>query len=84
MVDICRAVMAVERTLGVSLPNEDDARINFDDSIITDTAAEKQQDMAEVAARLMLPEEYRAKWYGKESAADNAIFVGAGGDNACG
>ena len=35
------------------------------DSIITDTAAEKQQDMAEVAAGLMLANEYRAKWYGE-------------------
>lgn len=43
---------------------EGDVRVSFDDSIITDTAAEKQQDMAEVAAGLMEPAEYRAKWYG--------------------
>lgn len=61
-----RATMAASRSLGVSLPDEGDVRVNFDDSIITDTAAEKQQDMAEVATGLMLPAEYRAKWYGKE------------------
>ncbi|WP_239283469.1 hypothetical protein [Collinsella sp. An271] len=38
---------------------------NFDDSIITDTAVEKQQNMAEVAAGLMQPEEYRVEWYGE-------------------
>lgn len=63
---ICRAAMTVERSLGVSLPDEGDVRENFDDSIITDTAAEKQQDMAEVAAGLMKPEEYRDKWQGEE------------------
>lgn len=68
IVGICRATMAVSRSLGASLPDEGEVRVNFDDSIITDTTAEKQQDMAEVAARLMLPEEYLAKWYGKSSA----------------
>ena len=62
---ICRAVMAASRSLGVNLPDEGDVRVNFDDSIITDTAAEKQQDMAEVAAGLMTSDEYRAKWRGK-------------------
>lgn len=64
VVGICRAVLAASRSLGMNLPDEGDVRVSFDDSIITDTAAEKQQDMAEVAAGLMLPDEYRAKWYG--------------------
>lgn len=66
VVGICRAVMAVERSLGTMLPDEGVVRVNFDDSIITDTAAEKQQDMAEVAAGLMMPDEYRRKWCGEE------------------
>ena len=41
-------------------------RVAFDDSIITDTAAEKAQDMAEVAAGLMGAWEYRRKWYGED------------------
>lgn len=53
--------MAIEYSLSVVLPDEGDARLNFDDSVITDITAEKQQDMAEVAAGLMLPEEYRTK-----------------------
>lgn len=67
VVGICRAAMAASRSLGVSLPDEGDVRASFDDSIITDTAAEKQQDMAEVAAGLMLPMEYRTKWYGQSA-----------------
>lgn len=62
--EICRAVMAVSRSLGAILPDEGDVRVGFDESIITDTATEKQQDMAEVAAGLMEPAEYREKWYG--------------------
>lgn len=56
--------MAAPRSLGVSLPDEGKARVNFDDSIVIDTA-EEQQDMAEVATWLMGPAKYRAKWYGK-------------------
>lgn len=50
---ICRALMAAERGLGVELPDEGLVRVTFDDSIITDTAAEKRQDMDEVAAGLL-------------------------------
>ena len=46
---ICRALLAVERALGVGLPDEGEIRVGFDDSIITDTTAEKRQDMDEVA-----------------------------------
>ena len=53
MAGICRAVMAASRSLGVELPDEGEVRVTFDDSIITDTSAEKRQDMAEVASGLM-------------------------------
>ena len=65
---ICHALLAVARTLGEALPDEGEVRVGFDDSIITDTAAEKKQDMAEVAAGLMHAWEYRAKWYGEDEA----------------
>lgn len=63
---ICRALLAAERRLGVGLPDEGLVRVTFDDSIITDTTAEKRQDMDEVAAGLMEPWEYRAKWRGED------------------
>lgn len=66
LVGICRAAMACSRGLGEKIPDEGDMRVAFDDSIITDTAAEKAQDMAEVAAGLMGAWEYRRKWYGED------------------
>lgn len=65
---------------GVSPPDEGDVRVNFDDSIITDTAAEKQQDMAEIAAGLMLPDEYRAKWYGGSPCGARDAHIARGDD----
>lgn len=38
---ICRAVRAASRSLGSHLPDENDVQANFDDSIVTDTAAER-------------------------------------------
>ena len=75
---ICRALLAVERGLGVELPDEGQVRVSFDDSIIVDTAAEKRQDMGEVAAGLMQPWEYRCKWYGEDDAtAKRAVAASA-------
>ena len=71
---IVHAALACARThLGASLPPEGEVHVAFDDSIITDTAADKAQDMAEVSAGLMRPDEYRVKWYGEseEEAAAN-------------
>lgn len=80
---ICRALLAAERALGVGLPDEGLVRVTFDDSIITDTTAEKRQDMDEVAAGLMQGWEYRAKWYGEDEATarrrGSAAGSGAGG-----
>lgn len=66
LVGISRAVMAVSRALGESIPDEGGMRVLFDDSIIQDTAAEKAQDMAEIAAGLLRPWEYRVKWLGED------------------
>ena len=65
IVAIARAVMAVSRRFGESIPDEGCMRVQYDDSIIQDTAAEKTQDMAEVGVT-MHPWEYRQKWYGED------------------
>lgn len=39
----CRTVIAASRSLGVLLLDEGNVRVSFDDSIIADTAAEKQR-----------------------------------------
>lgn len=53
--------------------------MQYDDSIIQDTAAEKEQDMREVGVT-MAAWGYRVKWYGEEEsvARARASEIGAG------
>lgn len=62
--------------LDESLPDEGIVTVGFDDSIITDTAAEKHQDMAELNLTLN-PWEYRAKWYGEDEDTAKANVPGS-------
>ena len=50
--DIAGAIMCVSRGYGDSIPDEGVMRVMFDDSIIQDTAAEKEQDMREVGVAM--------------------------------
>ena len=61
---ISRAVLHCARTLGEAIPDEGAITCAFDDSIITDTAEEKRQAMAEVGVT-MHPWEYRMRFYGE-------------------
>ena len=74
--DVSRALLACVRGLGESVPDEGDVRVVFDDSIIQDTEAEKSRDMAEVAAGLMMPWEYRVRWYGEDEATARGNVAG--------
>lgn len=65
LVGISHAVLACSRTMGAKVPDEGLISITFDDSIVTDTAAEKAQDMVEVGVT-MNAWEYRCKWYGED------------------
>lgn len=78
---VCRAAMACARALGEPVPEEGGVTVAFDDSIVSDTAAEKKQDMAEVATGLMQPWEYRVRWYGEDEATARGR-VGSGGLDA--
>lgn len=80
VVGIAQAVMAVSRTLGENVPDEGLVRVQYDDSIIQDTAAEKAQDMAEAGATLN-PWEYRMRWLGEDesTARARAAEIGTGG-----
>ena len=55
---ISQAVMRCARMLDEQVPDEGEIRMAFDDSIVTDTAAEKAQDMVEVGVT-MAAWEYR-------------------------
>lgn len=72
LVDVSRAVTACGRHMGASLPDEGDVSVIFDDSIVQDTASEKQQDMVEVATGLLTREEFRARWYGDAAGGSDA------------
>lgn len=66
LAQISRAVLwCANAFLGAGLPDPGEIAVNWDDSIITDTYAEKQQDLAEVNVT-MNPWEYRMKWYGED------------------
>jgi A118 family predicted phage portal protein len=77
---ITGAVIEIERTLkGASLPEDyGDITVAFDDSVMEDTEAQRARDLREVAAMLMQPWEYRAKWYGEDEETAKAMV--AGGD----
>lgn len=68
---ITKAMLQCARNLGVSLPDEKEISIKFDDSIISDTASEKRQDLSEVGTT-MNAWEYRVKWYGEDEATAKA------------
>ena len=76
---IAKAVMSVSRSFGESIPDEGSMRVQYDDSIVQDVAAEKEQDMREVGVT-MAAWEYRVKWYGEEEsvARVRASEIGAG------
>ena len=50
---------------GNALDINTDIVVAFDDSIIEDKGAERQQDRQDVSMGVMRHEEYRAKWYGE-------------------
>lgn len=63
---IVRAIFQAGRVF-LDAPQRDEGavQIMFDDSIITDTAAMKSEDMSEIASGIMNEWEYRVKWYGE-------------------
>jgi len=54
--------------------------IDFDDSVITDTAAQRAQDLSDVAAGAMSLVEYRVKWYHESEQEATAAIAGMSGD----
>lgn len=65
LTNLSHALLHMNRSFGKELADEGEVHVLFDDSIISDTAAEKAQDMVEVGVT-MHAWEYRAKWYGED------------------
>ena len=76
---ISHAVLHCARTFDEGIPAEGSIRCEFDDSIVTDTAAERRLAMEEVGVTLH-PWEYRMRWYGEEESVvwERAAEVGTG------
>ncbi len=68
---ISHALLHMSRSFGEAIPEEGELRVQFDDSIVQDTAAEKEQDMREVGVT-MGAWEYRMRWYGEEESVARA------------
>ena len=62
---ISHALIHMSRSFGEAIPEEGELRVQFDDSIVQDTAAEKEQDMKEVGVTMSVAE-FRMKWYGED------------------
>lgn len=84
LASISHALLHMGRSFGEGLPDEGEITCLFDDSIITDTAAEKEQDMREVGIT-MAPFEYRMKWYSEDepTARRMAAEVGVSTSDNC-
>lgn len=63
--ELIRIIIRLGIVIGEQLNPDSDITIDFDDSIIEDKETERKQDMQDVSAGIMRPEEYRAKWYGE-------------------
>lgn len=67
--DVLKQLIHIIIRLGIVLHNnlteEVEITIDFDDSIIEDKEAERQQDRQDVSMGAMSVAEYRAKWYGE-------------------
>lgn len=74
---ISRALLHCARTFGEGLPDEGVITCVFDDSIITDVAAEKRISMAEVGVT-MHPWEYRMRYYGEDESTAKKRAEGLG------
>lgn len=62
---LCRAIIRLGVAAGENLNPDAEIKVTFDDSIIEDKGAEREQDRQDVAMGVMSLAEYRAKWYGE-------------------
>jgi len=79
--DLIRVIIRLGKAANIAdLVEDTDITIDFDDSIIEDSSAERNEDRQDVAIGAMGLAEYRAKWYGEtiEQAQQNLPEQGAG------
>lgn len=75
LVELCRIILRLGNTAMNAGLNEDvEISIDFDDSIIEDKTAERANDRQDLAAGILNPWEYRAKWYNEDEATAKAAL----------
>lgn len=63
--ELIRIIARLGQMTGVNADPDSEIVIEFDDSIIEDKSAERQQDRSDMAAGVMTKLDYRMKWYGE-------------------
>ena len=65
LVDAIDAWITIE---DLASPGSVNLAMSWDDSLVTDKKAEREQDLQDLAAGIMQAYEYRMKWYGEDEA----------------
>jgi A118 family predicted phage portal protein len=75
---IIGTIMALSRQLcAAPIPTDFGAiTVVYDDSVMEDTAAQKKQDLDEIASGVKQPWEYRVRWYGEDEATAKRMAPG--------
>lgn len=75
LVELCRIILRLGNDAMNAGLNEDvEISVDFDDSIIEDKTAERNNDRQDLAAGIMNDWEYRAKWYNEDEATAKAAL----------
>lgn len=65
LTELIRIIARLGSMMGEGTDPDSEIVIEFDDSIIEDKSAERQQDRSDMAAGVMTKLDYRMKWYGE-------------------
>lgn len=75
LVELCRIILRLgNEAMNAGLDEDVEISIDFDDSIIEDKTAERNNDRQDLAAGIMNDWEYRAKWYNEDEATAKAAL----------
>ncbi len=74
---LCAALLYIGKEFcGAPVDPDANVVVAFEDGFIIDTQAAKEQDRIDVRDGLMLPWEYRVKWYGEDENTAKAVLEG--------
>ena len=75
LMELCRIILRLgNEAMNAGLDEDVEISVDFDDSIIEDKTAERNNDRQDLAAGIMNDWEYRAKWYNEDEATAKAAL----------